>query len=96
MSGAELSLLDVDAIHAQQCAEWIDGINTLRKQGKAMTKETMDLVKVGCESYRLDEKVLAELSLKVRLLDITGDGVDIPEKLSFGPAPASTDFWFAR
>jgi len=29
-------------------------------------------------------QILTELALKVRLLDITGDGVDIPEKVSFG------------
>lgn len=27
---------------------------------------------------------MAELALKVRLLDITGDGVDLPEKVSHG------------
>lgn len=40
-------------------------------------------------------QILTELALKVRLLDITGDGIEIPQKVQFGNAPPSTDFWFA-
>jgi engulfment/cell motility protein 1 len=30
-------------------------------------------------------QIMAELALKVRLLDVTGDGVEIPEKITHGP-----------
>lgn len=30
-------------------------------------------------------QILADVALKVRLLDITGDGIEIPEKVSLGP-----------
>ncbi|TXT13206.1 hypothetical protein VHUM_01607 [Vanrija humicola] len=84
MSGNELSLLDVDAVHAAQFAEWTDGIRVLKAEGGMSTKESSNYV-----------HILTELALKVRLLDITGDGIEIPQKVSFGSAPRSTDFWFA-
>lgn len=30
-------------------------------------------------------KILTELALNIRLLDITGDGVEIPENVDIGP-----------
>ncbi|RSH95186.1 hypothetical protein EHS25_000272 [Saitozyma podzolica] len=85
MSGGEFSLLDLDAIHAAQLAEWTDGIRVLRGDGGMMSGESANYV-----------HILTELALKVRLLDITGDGVEIPEKVSFGATPKSVDFWFAK
>ncbi|KAK4688356.1 hypothetical protein P7C73_g1754, partial [Tremellales sp. Uapishka_1] len=85
MCGEEMSLLDLDAIHAAQLAEWTDGIRVLRGEGGMKSQDSADYV-----------HILAELALKVRLLDITGDGVEIPEQVEFGPAPRSVDFWFAK
>lgn len=31
------------------------------------------------------KQILADVALKVRLLDITGDGVEIPHKVAIGP-----------
>jgi len=84
MTDAELSLLDVDAVHAVQLAEWLDGIRVLKNDGAMAAKDTLDYI-----------HILTELALKVRLLDITGDGVELPEKIPVGPAPQSVDFWFA-
>ncbi|WWC91077.1 uncharacterized protein L201_006018 [Kwoniella dendrophila CBS 6074] len=81
----DTSLLDLDAIHAAQLAEWTDGIRVLRGEGGMSSKESSDYI-----------HILAELALKVRLLDITGDGVEIPEKMAFGSAPRSVDFVFAK
>jgi hypothetical protein len=44
---------------------------------------------------KLTVQILTELALKIRLLDITGDSIEIPQSVSFGNAPKSTDFWFA-
>jgi hypothetical protein len=41
--------------------------------------------------YCLHQKILAEVALKVRLLDITGDGIEIPEKVSLGPGKLFVD-----
>ncbi|KAK6906154.1 hypothetical protein I203_100138 [Kwoniella mangroviensis CBS 8507] len=81
----DASFLDLDAIHAAQLAEWTDGIRVLRGESGMASKESADYI-----------HILAELALKVRLLDITGDGVEIPEKITFGPAPKSVDFVFAK
>ncbi|RXK38189.1 hypothetical protein M231_04563 [Tremella mesenterica] len=84
MSG-ELSLLDVDAVHTAQMSEWTDGLRVLRGEGGMGTKESGAAL-----------QMLNDLALKIRLLDITGDGLEIPEKVSIGQAPRSVDFWFAR
>jgi engulfment/cell motility protein 1 len=45
----ELSLLDLDAIHVYQFAEWTDGIRALGKAGGAAMahKESLEKIKVG-------------------------------------------------
>ncbi|KAL7421273.1 hypothetical protein Q5752_004158 [Cryptotrichosporon argae] len=85
MASDNLSLLDLDAVHAAQMAEWTDGLRIVKGEGGMAHPESAGFV-----------HVLTELSLKVRLLDITGDGIEIPSKVSFGTAPTSTDFWFAN
>jgi engulfment/cell motility protein 1 len=47
MSGSELSLLDADAVHAAQLAEWTDGIRVLRGEVGMSTKETAGFVHVS-------------------------------------------------
>ncbi|KIR63916.1 hypothetical protein I314_02697 [Cryptococcus bacillisporus CA1873] len=80
----ENSLLDLDAIHAAQLAEWSDGIKVL-KDGGMTSQDSANYV-----------QILTELALNVRLLDITGDGVEIPENVAIGAAPKSIDFVFAK
>ncbi|WVQ81129.1 hypothetical protein IAT38_003251 [Cryptococcus sp. DSM 104549] len=79
------SLLDLDAIHAAQLAEWSDGIKVLRGEGGMESQDSANYV-----------HILTELALNVRLLDITGDGVEIPDKVPIGSAPKSVDFVFAK
>ena len=45
----ELSLLDLDAIHVYQFAEWTDGIRALGREGGAAMahKESLDKIKVS-------------------------------------------------
>jgi engulfment/cell motility protein 1 len=53
MSGPELSLLDVDAVHAAQLAEWTDGVRALRGEGGMATKDTAGFVHVSyIQTYR--------------------------------------------
>jgi hypothetical protein len=47
MSGPELSLLDLDAVHAAQLAEWTDGIRVLHGEGGMVSKETGSYVHVS-------------------------------------------------
>lgn len=81
---SEESLLDLDAIHAAQLAEWSDGIKVL-KDGGMTSQDSANYV-----------QILTELALNVRLSDITGDGVEIPENVAIGAAPRSVDFIFAK
>jgi engulfment/cell motility protein 1 len=51
MSGPELSLLDLDAVHAAQLAEWTDGIRVLRGEGGMGTKESAGFIHVSLEAF---------------------------------------------
>lgn len=114
MSGNEASLLDLDAIHAQQFAEWTDGLRVLKAQqarsaaaavaaaaaenGNTPTEPAPPVPEMGGMTTQESSNyvhILTELALKIRLLDITGDGIEIPQKVGIGQAPRSTDFWFA-
>ena len=47
MAGNELSMLDVDAVHAAQFAEWTDGVRALRSEGGMTTQESASYVHVS-------------------------------------------------
>ena len=66
------SILDLDAIHGAQKAEWVDGLGMLLGKEQLGTVESEEYV-----------KILTELGIKIRLLDIGGDGIEIPDKLDF-------------
>lgn len=53
MSGPELSLMDVDAVHAAQLAEWTDGLRVLISKGKetVVTQESANFVHVRFPSF---------------------------------------------
>ena len=57
MAGNELSLLDVDAVHTAQLAEWTDGVQAMRSQGGMATQESASYVHV---SEHFDRHVLTE------------------------------------
>lgn len=48
-------------------AEWLDGLNLLMPGGFIATKETAELV-----------QTLTEIGIKIRLLDLTGERLEIP------------------
>lgn len=87
---SEKSLLDLDAIHAAQLAEWSDGIKVL-KDGGMTSQDSANYIQASLvytliiSQYWLPMKILTELALNIRLLDITGDGVEIPENVDIGP-----------
>jgi len=73
------------ATDASRWADWTDGLNMLRKDsGHVTTSETAGFV-----------HALTEIGLKIRLLDLSGEQVDIPSTMTAGPAPPSADFFFA-
>jgi hypothetical protein len=78
------SLLDLDAIHGEQRAEWVDGLGVLMGRGEMQSVESDAYVKVRSHLMSADDQILTDLGVKIRLLDISGDGIDIPAKIDIG------------
>lgn len=47
MASPELSLLDLDAIHAAQFAEWVDGLRVLKQEVPMSTQESANYMHVS-------------------------------------------------
>ncbi|KZT34351.1 hypothetical protein SISSUDRAFT_1026750 [Sistotremastrum suecicum HHB10207 ss-3] len=81
----EGSLADQVAMDSSRWADWTDGLNMLRKDGgHVATQETAGFV-----------HALTEIGLKIKLLDLSGEQVEIPSSLYAGPPPPSNDFFFS-
>lgn len=65
-------------------AEWVDGLSLLRPDGNISTKETAGFV-----------HVLTEIGVKIKLLDLTGEKVDISSGMMVGDVPSSTSFYYS-
>ncbi|KAH9975737.1 ELMO/CED-12 family-domain-containing protein [Lactifluus volemus] len=65
--------------------DWTDGLNMLRRDsGHVASKETADFI-----------QALTEIGLKIKLLDLSGDKVEIPSGLAAGAPPPNNDFFFS-
>lgn len=80
------SLADQIAPDQSRWADWTDGLNMLRKDGgHVASKETETFV-----------QALTEIGLKIKLLDLSGEKVDIPSGLVAGPPPTNCDFFYSN
>ncbi|RDB23704.1 Engulfment and cell motility protein 1 [Hypsizygus marmoreus] len=85
LSTHEGSLADQIAPDQSRWADWTDGLNMLRRDGgHVASKETAGFV-----------QALTEIGLKIKLLDLSGEMVEIPSGLVAGPPPTNTDFFFS-
>lgn len=85
LSAHEGSLADQIACDQSRWADWTDGLNMLRRDGgHVASKETAGFV-----------HALTEIGLKIKLLDLSGEQVEIPSGLVAGPPPTNTDFFFS-
>jgi len=85
LTAAGTSLADQIAPDQSRWADWTDGLNMLRKDaGHVATRETETFV-----------QALTEIGLKIKLLDLSGERVDIPSGLVAGPPPNNCDFFFS-
>ncbi|KAG5724910.1 Engulfment and cell motility protein 1 [Termitomyces sp. T112] len=85
LSAHEGSLADQIAPDQSRWADWTDGLNMLRRDGgHVASKETASFV-----------QALTEIGLKIKLLDLSAEKVEIPTGLVAGPPPANTDFFFS-
>ncbi|TFK39866.1 ELMO/CED-12 family-domain-containing protein [Crucibulum laeve] len=86
LSAHEGSLADLIAPDQSRWADWTDGLNMLRRDGgHVASKETAGFV-----------QALTEIGLKIKLLDLSGEMVEIPSGLVAGPPPTNTDFFFSE
>ncbi|KAF9461210.1 ELMO/CED-12 family-domain-containing protein [Collybia nuda] len=86
LSAHEGSLADQIAPDQSRWADWTDGLNMLRRDGgHVASKETAGFV-----------QALTEIGLKIKLLDLSGEMVEIPSGLVPGPPPTNTDFFFSE
>ncbi|OAX43979.1 hypothetical protein K503DRAFT_679972 [Rhizopogon vinicolor AM-OR11-026] len=85
LTATEGSLADQIAPDQSRWADWTDGLNMLRRDsGHVTSDETAGYI-----------KALTEIGLKIKLLDLSGEKVDIPSGLLAGPPPSNTDFFFS-
>ncbi|KAE8207041.1 hypothetical protein CF335_g1434 [Tilletia laevis] len=85
MHTPDMSFADLTALNASQFSEWVDGLGMLRGEGGVVsTKETDEFI-----------QILTDIGLKVRLLDLTGEKIDLPGSLPVPSLPTSTEFFFA-
>ncbi|KAG8960007.1 hypothetical protein FRC03_007201 [Tulasnella sp. 419] len=77
------SLADLVAENSTCFSDWIDGFNMLLGD-HFTTKETAEFV-----------QALTEIGLKIKLLDLSGERVEIPDSLPLPPLPLNTDFFFS-
>lgn len=85
LSTHEGSLADQIAPDQSRWADWTDGLNMLRRDGgHVASKETAGFV-----------QALTEIGLKIKLLDLSGEMVEIPSGLVPGPPPMNNDFFFS-
>ncbi|KAI0299316.1 ELMO/CED-12 family-domain-containing protein [Russula brevipes] len=81
----EGSLADAIAPDISRWADWTDGLNMLRRDsGHVASKDSADFI-----------QALTEIGLKIKLLDLSGDNVEIPSGLPTGPPPLNNDFFFS-
>lgn len=85
LSAHEGSMADQIAPDQSRWADWTDGLNMLRRDGgHVASRETAGFV-----------HALTEIGLKIKLLDLSGEMVEIPNSLAAGPPPTNTEFFFA-
>ncbi|PWN21975.1 hypothetical protein BCV69DRAFT_298172 [Microstroma glucosiphilum] len=80
------SIADLVATSASQYSEWVDGLSMLRGEGSAVnTQETAEYI-----------QALTDIAVKIKLLDLTGEKVEIPAAIPQPGLPMSLDFFFAE
>lgn len=85
LSAGGESLADQIATDQTRWADWTDGLNMLRRDsGHVTSEETAGYI-----------KALTEIGFKIKLLDLSGEKVDIPSGLVSGPPPTNADFFFS-
>ncbi|TIA93592.1 hypothetical protein E3P99_00065 [Wallemia hederae] len=67
-----------------QYSEWYDGLRYVLDESSSMTGQSNELV-----------NTLTDLGVKIKLLDLAGENVDIPNNIPTPTPPRDTQFYFA-
>lgn len=86
LRATDASVADFVALNSSQFSEWTDGLSMLRAEGGLVsTRETADFI-----------QILTDIGVKVKLLDLTGEQVEIPSSIELALLPSTTSFFFAE
>ncbi len=86
LQSPDAPLAEMQALNVSQFSEWTDGLNMLRGEGGVVsTRETADLI-----------QMLTEIGIKIKLLDLTGEQIELPTAVQPPPLPTTTEFFFAE
>lgn len=79
-------IAEIIALDQTSYTEWLDGLNLLLPGGFIATKETADIV-----------QTLTDIGVKIRLLDLTGERLEIPTVIPTPIVPPPTvPFYYAE
>lgn len=84
----DVSLADLYAPTSWQYSEWVDGLSMLLR-GEAATVNTQETAEYI--------QALTDIAVKIKLLDVTGEKLDIPDgQMTVPDLPSSLNFFFAE
>lgn len=78
-------LVELTAPSSATYSEWVDGLSLLRpEEGSISTRDTADYI-----------QALTDVGVKVKLLDLSGERVEVLPALEVDQVPASTNFFYS-
>ncbi|TIB02023.1 hypothetical protein E3P94_01217 [Wallemia ichthyophaga] len=80
----QAAVAELIPVTASQYSEWYDGLRYILDESSSMTGQSSDLV-----------NTLTDLGVKIKLLDLAGENMDIPNNIPTPPPPRDTNFFFA-
>ncbi|GAA5923740.1 hypothetical protein JCM1841_002029 [Sporobolomyces salmonicolor] len=84
LQSADGALAELVAPDQSTYSEWVDGLSLLRADGSIITTDTADYI-----------QTLTDIGVKIKLLDLSGEKVEIPTNLRVDSVPRSTDFFYS-
>ncbi|GAA5950878.1 hypothetical protein JCM21900_000360 [Sporobolomyces salmonicolor] len=84
LQSADGTLAELVAPDQSTYSEWVDGLSLLRADGSIITTDTADYI-----------QTLTDVGVKIKLLDLSGEKVEIPTNLRVDSVPRSTDFFYS-
>ncbi|GAA6003725.1 hypothetical protein JCM10207_003565 [Rhodosporidiobolus poonsookiae] len=84
LHSADGPLVELIAPDLTTFSEWVDGLSLLRPDGSISTRDTADYI-----------QALTDIGVKIKLLDLSGERVEIPVGITVSSVPRSDRFYYA-